>query len=864
VDVVDPTAVEVSVAGPSQMIEVGDVIVNAQEPYFLRKVTSVTTEQGRLLLRTEQAALTDAIRDGHISETIVLPVAAAGNLKLAGPQDGMVLMPLGGQTISTSEGLSLRITSGELVYEPRFELDLDIVDRRIEHFRFSSIGQLDVTWDIQIAVPGALDIEARSMLGEWPLAEVVILVGPVPILLGAVVEAYMGVQAVTEGGGEVAVRCGVHKGTGMAVEFRNGVWGYTEGSSPVWEHEVGNVTIPRRCSLRAFVELQVNVEVWRAVGPGIGLTPYIQAEVAQAPRQAAWALNGGFSAFVGAHFGLFGWQIADYRHELAWTEARLAEGVLPLPNQAPEAMIVVPAQQTRYQYGETVGLGGRAVDPEDGALSGSALAWSSDLDGRLGSGSPLAISDMSVGTHTIQMTATDSDGESGSATIEITILPEENRAPYTPSNPSPSHQATGQSRSVTLSWSGGDPDGGDSVTYDVYFGTDSNPDSGELVSTARSSRSYSPGTLSSGTRYYWMIVAKDNHGRTTQGPVWRFDTQPGSTNRAPNVPSNPSPPVQSGQPWRTDVKLEWEGGDPDGDSVTYEVYMVVGEGWQVIGTTVEPELTLPTVLEGDTWYFWKVIARDSAGNSSEGEVWRFATYDHPYIELMSVNDAYSSGEILRISWKIEALDVTVDYEISIYAPDGRSELVRTGRVQRGTVSNGVNLGWDTAGRAFGKSGEYRLHIGFSYDGWSTDDALSFSYSGTEATNEVGELVVSVSPPTVRVGRAVTVTVLEAGGVGVTLDYSRSELKLVDASHRVVDSVVYEASGEEARASFIGAFGTDYIPPHGRLSAESVTTGEGSISEVVQIFVRLTVGGIDDNGNIVRSGEFPYVIELGEQ
>ena len=100
-----------------------------------------------------------------------------------------------------------------------------------------------------------------------------------------------------------------------------------------------------------------------------------------------------------------------------------------------------------------------------------------------------------------------------------------NEAPDVPSNPSPATHATGVSINADLSWIGGDPDAGDTVTYDVYFGTSPPPPlkgtTGPYPAT-ESLVTYDPGPLMPGTTYYWQIVARDNHGIAQEGPVWEF------------------------------------------------------------------------------------------------------------------------------------------------------------------------------------------------------------------------------------------------------------------------------------------------------------------------------------------------------
>jgi hypothetical protein len=71
-----------------------------------------------------------------------------------------------------------------------------------------------------------------------------------------------------------------------------------------------------------------------------------------------------------------------------------------------------------------------------------------------------------------------------------------------------------------LSWSGGDPDAGDTVTYDVFFG-DSNP---PPVLQSDWPTTTLTVTLAADTHYHWYVSAHDDHGAETDGPLWEFTT----------------------------------------------------------------------------------------------------------------------------------------------------------------------------------------------------------------------------------------------------------------------------------------------------------------------------------------------------
>jgi hypothetical protein len=196
----------------------------------------------------------------------------------------------------------------------------------------------------------------------------------------------------------------------------------------------------------------------------------------------------------------------------------------------------------------------------------------------------------------------------------------QNKPPLEPSNPTPSMDATNQSINVDLSWQCSDPEN-DPLTYDIYFGTATNP---TLVKSNHTSTSYDPGTLNYSTTYNWKIVAKDNHSNTKTGPTWKFSTAAQTVNQPPNEPSNPTP-ILNATNQSINVDLSWQCSDPENDPLTYDIYF---------GTSTNPPLVKsnhtstsydPGTLQYNTPYNWKIVAKDDHSNSKPGPIWKFTT-----------------------------------------------------------------------------------------------------------------------------------------------------------------------------------------------------------------------------------------------
>jgi len=139
---------------------------------------------------------------------------------------------------------------------------------------------------------------------------------------------------------------------------------------------------------------------------------------------------------------------------------------------------------------------------------------------------------------------------------------EENQPPYEPTDPDPADGATDVSIDELLTWTGGDPNNGDTVTYDVYFGKSSPP---PLVEEDLTQTAYDPGTMDLGTTYYWQIVSEDSQAVTTDGPIWSFTTEE-EPNEAPTAPEIDGPTEGAAG---TELCWTFHSDDPNGHQVKY-------------------------------------------------------------------------------------------------------------------------------------------------------------------------------------------------------------------------------------------------------------------------------------------------------
>jgi hypothetical protein len=100
---------------------------------------------------------------------------------------------------------------------------------------------------------------------------------------------------------------------------------------------------------------------------------------------------------------------------------RIFSAPFRVPPKGPFVVIHAPLNDAIFRPDQLIRLEGMASDREDGGLPEKALEWTSDRDGVLGHGATVDVRRLSPGVHKITLTATDSDGQSGQASIFVRV-----------------------------------------------------------------------------------------------------------------------------------------------------------------------------------------------------------------------------------------------------------------------------------------------------------------------------------------------------------------------------------------------------------------------------------------------------------
>lgn len=133
-------------------------------------------------------------------------------------------------------------------------------------------------------------------------------------------------------------------------------------------------------------------------------------------------------------------------------------------------------------------------------------------------------------------------------------------------------------------------------------------------------------TLKLATPYEWHIISSSNSVSVTEkSSIWRFYNAGVATESYAPFPAEIISPFMSESISTSEnrITLDWNGSDVDDDIVAYDVYFGTTNNPTIIQSDLNESILKNVSIVSNTIYYWKIITKDSQGNSSDSGVYQF-------------------------------------------------------------------------------------------------------------------------------------------------------------------------------------------------------------------------------------------------
>ncbi|MFO7880978.1 MAG: hypothetical protein R6U52_00380 [Kosmotogaceae bacterium] len=184
----------------------------------------------------------------------------------------------------------------------------------------------------------------------------------------------------------------------------------------------------------------------------------------------------------------------------------------------------------------------------------------------------------------------------------------------------PANNATGVDvDSIAIKWEGNDADN-DALYYDLFLDTKEEDMEQKLTSVTESEYNFED--YNGDTTYYWYVKVTDQKDSATS-EIWSF-----RTGNKPPEPPRLLGPEDGKEKVGINPTLKWDCEDAEGDPLNFLIYLGESPDDMTVVTTTPKntyEYEFDGILEGNTTYYWKVVAEDPQGRLVESETYSFTT-----------------------------------------------------------------------------------------------------------------------------------------------------------------------------------------------------------------------------------------------
>lgn len=133
-------------------------------------------------------------------------------------------------------------------------------------------------------------------------------------------------------------------------------------------------------------------------------------------------------------------------------------------------------------------------------------------------------------------------------------------------------------------------------------------------------------TLLRNTPYSWHVISKSTKTSiTAQSEVWKFyNAGEGAVSYAPFPAEIITPTMgQNVNAPTGKITLAWKGSDVDGDITGYDVHFGTNTSPALFNSNLRESILNDVSVTSNTTYYWKIITKDSKGNTSDSGEYSF-------------------------------------------------------------------------------------------------------------------------------------------------------------------------------------------------------------------------------------------------
>lgn len=314
-------------------IMVGDA--SSAAPYgFLRKVTSVSTSGGKVIVQTQPATIDEAIQQGEVSVSQALSPAGAINATFAdGVQilespagangvylelNNVVLYDTDGNENTTNDQI---IANGSVSLEPRFDFKLKVQDYQLKELYFTMTA--NQTTQLKVGSKVSVTAKAEKVLAVYPQGPLFLTIGVFPVTVYPVVTIVAGIDGSISANISTGVTQTLSETAGLS--YANNAWSPIQQFTNQFQYDAPTLTTG--LSIKGYTGAKLKILLYGAVGPDISLNAYLKFET-DSLQTLAWKLYGGLEVPVGISIDIFshvvaGWSavVIDYRILLAQADS---------------------------------------------------------------------------------------------------------------------------------------------------------------------------------------------------------------------------------------------------------------------------------------------------------------------------------------------------------------------------------------------------------------------------------------------------------------------------------------------------------------------------------------------------------------